>query len=221
MNTVSQQDGKSGWKVTFALVALALVMLAGLCSPMFMMLRFFAGHTTNSDQTRFQIPGTEFELVHTRQLSAMCEFRRQNTYYSKGQKGRLTPLMYDYSGGYPINCYLIKTPSAVFIRLDDWLGEHLLDLTNQKTYLLVRTPRGKYLNELNSEHPSYGYRTTNNDPLTFTVHIEGNAGIPIDQMTNGSPETYIGCLAGSLGELKFYPAAEFPERKMEHRSEFL
>lgn len=174
-----------------------------------------------SDVTQVAVPGTDFEFRHSRQISSMCEFHRQMTYYSKGKKGNSTPLMYDYSGGYPINCYLIKTPTTVYIRLDDWLGEHLLDLTSQKTYFIARTPNGKYLNELLTEFPQCHYGTTNNDPSTFRVEVEGKAGIPIVQLTDGLPETYIGCLTGSLGNLKFYPAAEFPERKMEHRSEFL
>lgn len=219
MNVVSRQDRPE--KSRFRRAASWLVMMS-VCIFAYKVLRF-SGLMLGvaSDVTQVAVPGTDFEFRHSRQISAMCEFHRQMTYYSKGKKGNSTPLMFDYSGGYPINCYLIKTPSAVFIRLDDWLGEHLLDLTNQKTYLLVRTPRGKYLNELSSEHPSYGYGTIDNDPATFTVRIEGQAGTPIDQITNGSPEAYIGCLAGSLGNLKFYPAAEFPERKMEHRSEFL
>lgn len=178
-------------------------------------------HTTVRESAAFQIPNTGFELVHSRiGINALvAEYRRDITYSHEGVVGKTTPLSIDTCGGYPINCYLIQAQDGTFLRLDDAVSEHLLDLDRQVTYVVARHEGKAYIGELTSDSMSTGWSTLNDDPSTLKVTIGGKPATPIEEITGSAVEDmeeYIGCLAGGLDRLRFVPASESPEQPIQH-----
>jgi hypothetical protein len=175
-------------------------------------------HTIVPESTKFEIPGTEYELLHSRIgiNPIVAEYNRDITYIHKGIEGKTTPLTIDTCGGYPVNCYLIETPSKAFLRMDDATAEHLLDLTSQETYLVTRFQGKAYVGELTHDSMSSGWSMHNNDPTTLIVTIDGEKAVPMSQLTGDAQEVYVGRLTPGFGNLSFLPAAEANEVKIHH-----
>lgn len=95
---------------------------------------------TVRETVEFPIRETTFGLKHSRIgiNPLVSEYSRDITFLSHSTIGRKTPLMIDGCGGYPINCYLLKKAGRTFVRLEDSVSEHLLDLDFQKTYVRGR-----------------------------------------------------------------------------------
>jgi hypothetical protein len=175
-------------------------------------------HLIIPESTRFEVPGTEFELLHSRIGSnpIVAEYHRDITYIHKGIEGKTTPLTLDTCGGYPINCYLIQTPSKTFLRMDDATAEHLLDLTSQTTYMVTRYQGEPYIGELTHDSMSSGWGMHNNDPTTLVVTIDGQKASPMSQLTGDAKEVYVGKLTPDFGNLRFVPATESKEVDIQH-----
>lgn len=205
------------------LAALTIVVLCGgLVS--FRFLRFINSsnrHMTVREVTRFAVPETTFELLHSRIgiNPIVAEYNRDITYIQNGIVGKTTPLSIDTCGGYPINCYLIQTGSRTLVRFDDAVSEHVLDLNSQITYVITRYEKTPYFGELTDNSASSGWSMSNNDPSTLEVHIGGNVAKPFVQLTSGVSEVYIGRLSGGLDRLRFVPVAESPETPIRHLME--
>ena len=175
-------------------------------------------HMTVRESIQFAIPRSKFELRHSRIgiNPIVAEYNRDITYIQDGTDGKTTPLSIDTCGGYPINCYLIQTEDRSFLRLDDAVSEHFLDLDSQITYAITRYEKKPYFGELTGNSMSTGWSMSNSDPSTLKVTVGDNEAKPLDQLTNGASEVYIGRLTGGLNRLRFIPVAESPETRIRH-----
>ncbi len=174
-------------------------------------------HITVRERTQFAIPNCTFELAHSRIgiHPIVAEYDRDITFVHNGKSGKTTPLSIDTCGGYPINCYSIETGNGVFVRMDDAVSEHLLDLDNQTVNLITHAHGNAYYGLLTDSDASSGWSMTDGDPESLTVTIGGNPAKLLSQLMNGSTETYIGRITGNLGNLRFIPASESPEMQID------
>jgi hypothetical protein len=197
--------------VVFLLGGLLLLPFAGL---------WFSFHRRMSvhDHTLLSLPDGVHAIEHARILThpLVAEYSREVTYLTNGARGKTTPLHVDTCGGYPINCYLIEAPQGPMLRLDDAVSEHLLDISTQTTYMIVRVKGTPYVGELMDESASSGWSIMNNDPSTLSVTIGGVKAKPMADLTQNAPGVYIGRLDGGLGHLRFIPATESPEIAIDH-----
>ncbi len=175
-------------------------------------------HMMIRDRVVFAIPGTSFELEHSRIgiHPMVAEYDRDITFRVGGKNVATVPLEIDTCGGYPINCYLIETPDVSLLRLDDAVSEHLIDLTNQSLYIIVRAMGEPYVGKGDSNTWSTDWMVLNDDPSTLEVTIGGAPAIPLAQFVGDVGERYVGRLQGKSGRLRFVPAAESPEIKINH-----
>ena len=175
-------------------------------------------HTTVRERTQFSIPNSEFQLAHSRIgiHPMMAEYDRDVTFIENGDTGKTSPLSIDTCGGYPINCYLFTTDENTFIRMDDAVSEHLLDLKNQKVNLITYTKGAAYFGELNDSSASSGWSMTDGDPDSLSVTVGGKPARLLSEVMNGNTETYIGRITGNLGNLRFVPSSESPEIEIDH-----
>ena len=90
-------------------------------------------HTSVRERIQFAVPESTFVLEHSRIgiHPYMAEYDRDVTFIDNEQTGVTCPISIDTCGGYPINVYLIRSNDAIFLRLDDAVSEHLLDLEDQ------------------------------------------------------------------------------------------
>jgi hypothetical protein len=97
-------------------------------------------HTCVRERALFVIPGTQIELEHSRIGThlMMAEYERDISFYRNGKRVAMLPLEPDTCGGYPINCYLIKTADSTLLRLDDAVSEHVIDLSGHSVYVITR-----------------------------------------------------------------------------------
>ena len=167
------------------------------------------------------LPDGVHAIEHTRIRTHLLggEFSRDITYLSGGIRGQTTPLSKDTAGGYPINCYWIETPRGSFLRLDDAVSEHLLDLTTQTTYVVTRVRGTAYIGELTGEHMFRGSSMKDHDPSTLSVRIGDAEAGPMADLTQNAPHVYIGRVLGGTRRLFFIPAAESPEIPIKHLHE--
>lgn len=165
------------------------------------------------------LPDGVHAIEHTRIRThpLVGEFSRDVTYICGGTRGKTTPLSKDTCGGYPINCYWIETPRGPFLRLDDAVSEHLLDLTTQTTYRVARVQGTAYVGELTSEHTSCRWSMSNHDPSTLSVRIGPGETKPLADLTQNASEVYIGRILGGSRRCFFIPADASPEIPISHR----
>ena len=175
-------------------------------------------HAVLREQVSFVVPGTEIRIEHSRIQTHpyLAEYDRNISFYKDGKRAATTPLMIDTCGGYPINCYLINTPSAALLRLDDALSEQIIDLTNHRVYLVSQARGGAYYGELNPDDMSSGWSIMNDDPSTFQVTIGGRPAVPLIRLVGDATEQYVGKLDDRAGKLSFIPATESPEIEIHH-----
>jgi hypothetical protein len=175
-------------------------------------------HMTVRESTRFLIPGTSHAIEHSRIgiNPIVAEYKRDVTFFTDGTRGNTTALSIDTCGGYPINCYLVATDDRTFLRLDDAVSEHLLDLDEQKTYVVTHYKNDAYVGELVSDSMSTGRSMVDDDPSTLKVTVGGKEATPRNGLTRGAVGVYIGCLTGGLDNLRFVTASDSPERPVDH-----
>ncbi|MFO1005673.1 MAG: hypothetical protein U0929_06935 [Planctomycetaceae bacterium] len=125
-------------------------------------------------------------------------------------------MKYDTAGGYPINVYMIRNGEKVFLRFDDAVAEHLLDIEAQETFLVVRVDEQAFIGELNDESASYGWSMTNGDRSTREVHVGGQRAKLMTELTGDGPEVYMGQLTGGTGNLHFLPATVAPKANIDY-----
>jgi hypothetical protein len=204
----------------FAGIGLVALLLSGwfIGWPIVRFIYLMNRHNTVRETTRFVIPSTPFELQHSRigNNTITAEYRRDITYVANGVTGKSTRLSIDTCGGYPINCYLIQADGRSFVRLDDAVSEHLLDLDSQSTYVVARDGSKVFVGEISGESMSAGWSMVNNDPSTRSFEIGGKKATPLEELTGGAGERYIGRIAGKLDHLRFIPASESPENQIKH-----
>lgn len=164
------------------------------------------------------LPDGVHAIEHSRvRLPTICaEYSRNVTYITGGVRGKTTPLKIDTCGGYPVNCYLIETAQGPFLRLDDAVAEHLLDLTTQTTYAMTRVGGEVYIAELRDERASFGWSMWNYDRSTLSVTLDGIQARSMTELTGDAPDVYLGRFDGGTGHLRFTPASESPEVAIRH-----
>ena len=191
--------------------------LLGSCVLIAWPMGFLAFHVFRSNSTpdhaTLVLPDGRHAIEHARvRLPRICaEYSREVTYVTSGVRGATTPLEVDGCGGYPVNCYLIETPRGPLLRLDDAVSEHLLDMTTQTTYAIIRVRGTPYIGELRDERASAGWSMSNNDPSTLSVTIGDVRAKPMAELTQDATEVYLGRFDGRTGHLRFTPASESPE----------
>lgn len=173
-------------------------------------------HGLVRDRVTFSIPGSTTEIVHSRIGAAMCEYHRDVSYRNGAVPERTTPLKYDTARGYPINVYMIQSGENVFLRFDDAVAEHLLDIQAQKTFLVVNVDKQAFIGELNDESDNYGWSMTNGDRSTQKVHVGGQRATPMTELTGDGPDVYLGQLTGRTGDLHFLPASAAPKANIDY-----
>jgi hypothetical protein len=178
----------------------------------------FYRHTHIRERTTFTIPDTQIELGHSRIgiHPFLAEYSRDISFYRDGKPLLTKPLAVDTCGGYPINCYLIESPNRIFLRLDDAVSEHLIDLNNNVVNSIYHAKGKPYYGELDGEDSSAGWSMQNDDPSTFKVTIGGKPANPLGDLIGDAPEKYVGRIDGGTGRLRFVPASEAPEMKIRH-----
>ena len=146
----------------------------------------------------------------------MAEYDRDITFIENGTTGVTLPLSIDTCGGYPINCYQFTTDDNIYIRMDDAVSEHLLDLKNQTVNLITHAKGKAYYGLLTDAKSSSGWSITEGDPDSLSVTVGNNPAKLLSKLMNGSMEVYIGRITGNLGNLCFIPASESPEIAIDH-----
>ena len=203
-----------------ALAGFAALLLVGVVIglPILRFTTMSNRHMTVRETIRFSVPQSLFEIQHSRiGINAIvAEYNRDITFIREGVIGKTSPLSIDTCGGYPINCYLIRDQSRTFIRLDDAVSEHILDLDSETTYIITRYQNKPYYGESTDGRTSSGWSMSNNDSSTLKVTIGDKEAKPMEQLTNGATERYIGQLTGGMDHLRFVPASESPERPIRH-----
>lgn len=168
------------------------------------------------DTVEVDVPGSETRLRFGRALSnpIVAEFDRSVEFLRPDGKVISNPLQIDTCGGFPINCYLLRGEKGVFVRLDDALGGHLLDVDGNKVYAIAFDGTGMYVGRMHLGSVSIGWHKVNDGPKVVTV---GNApAAPIVEVTGDHEEEYLGKLGGSLGGFAFIPAAEGPPAQLDY-----
>ena len=175
-------------------------------------------HTTVRERTQFAVPNSKFEIAHSRIgiHPMMAEYDRDVTFIENGTNGNTKSLSIDTCGGYPINCYQFSTEDNTYIRMDDAVSEHLLDLNNQTVNLITRAHGNLYYGELTDSSSSSGWSMTDGDPDSLSVTIGGNPAKPLSDIMKDNSETYIGRITGNLGNLTFVPASESAEVEIDY-----
>ena len=200
-----------------AIAVMSLVVLGiYLFWPTLRFLLAISQHGLIRERVVFDIPDCTSGLEHSRIGAAMCEYHRDVTFRNASTPKKTTPLKYDTAGGYPINVYLIRKGEKSFVRLDDAVAEHLLDLEAQKTYLVVSVDKKAYIGELTSEHCGYGWSMMNKDLSTREVRVCDQMATLMTDLTGNGPELYLGHLTRGTGNLRFVPASEASEAKIEY-----
>jgi len=175
-------------------------------------------HTTVRERIKFAVPNTAFELAHSRIgiHPMMAEYDRDITFIRNGTTESTSALSIDTCGGYPINCYLFKTGDRIYVRMDDAVSEHLLDMENQTVNGITHAQGNAYYGVLSDSDTSSGWSMIDGEPESLSVTIGGNPAKLLSELMDGSKETYIGRIGGKLGGLRFTPASESPEIEIDH-----
>jgi len=170
-------------------------------------------HKAVRESVAVEIPGGVHRIEHTRigNGPAAKEYSRNISFLSNGRIAKTKPLAIDTCGGYPINCYYIKTKKGEFLRLDDAVSEHLLDLKKEMVYLVARVENVAYIGELLDERAASGWSMSNGDPSTLAVIVGKKPAIAMNEFLGNYREQYIGQIAGGYGNFRFIPASEKPE----------
>lgn len=178
----------------------------------------FYMHANVREHITFLIPGTEIEVGHSRIgiNPIMAEYDRDLTFIEGSKSVATAPLSVDTCGGYPINCYLIETSELFLLRLDDAVSEHLIDITNNVVNVITHAQGKAHYGKLNSEDSSSGWSIVGNDPSTLQVTIGGNVALPLDDLIGDATEKYLGRIDGKVGKLRFIPATEATEMRIDH-----
>lgn len=174
------------------------------------------------ERTTFSLSNGIHELEHSRTTihPVMAEYNRDITVITHGRRGPTLPLHRDTCGGYPINCYVIQVPGAgSFLRMEDAVSEHLLDLNGSKLYQVVRIRGTAYLGGPNEEIKSRGHTMTGDDLSSVEIEINNKPAVPMATLTKNTAEKYIGRLDGKRGWLKFIPASEGPAAQIRRMDE--
>ena len=194
---------------------MALVAFAGFA---FLVSRTFSPyemHTSVRERIQFAVPESTFVLEHSRIgiHPYMAEYDRDVTFIDNEQTGVTCPISIDTCGGYPINVYLIRSNDAIFLRLDDAVSEHLLDLEDQTVSAITHAKGDAYYGLLTDSSASSGWSMTDGDPDSLEVTIGGKPAKLLSELIGDVDESYIGCITGGTGHLRFIPASELPETK--------
>lgn len=211
-------------KLLIALTGGSLLACGGLCGVGYFLLASFTNipqiitTTTVGESITFELPDSLGHIRYSRTLEHgfLPEYSRSVTFFAPTKSNSSVDLRFDTGGGQPINVYLIRCPQGYYLRLDDPKSEHVLDLSTNVMYQIERvdgTPYvGRSLPDGNADLDIM-WASTDDEPLTLIV--EGDPGIALDKWLSDSTETYLGCIEGRPGKLKFYSAAEKPESKLD------
>jgi hypothetical protein len=126
------------------------------------------------------------------------------------------PLPINCGGRTRMNVYLYPTNTigGPWLRLQDQWGEYLVDLGGKKTYHLVRYREHAFAGELSSARD--GWSVTQFDDGKVTVKVGENPATDITSLAPATaPGEYLGRIDGQEYPLRFAPASESPEEKIE------
>jgi hypothetical protein len=128
----------------------------------------------------------------------------------------------------PLNCggrtrmnaywYEPSEQSGPCIRLQDHWGEYLLRLDEQKTYLILRYEGHVLAGEISESSPGYSVSQRGAADGEPEIHasVGGNEAVDItDTAVGRGPGRYFGRIDGQSHPIRFIPASESPEIKIE------
>lgn len=144
----------------------------------------------------------------------VAEYDRSIAFIESGKVTPSNPLQFDTCGGFPINLYVLEADNGVFVRLDDALGGHLIDIDGRKVYAIAFDESGMYVGRLFTDFTSIGRSSVNGDPMT--ISIGSDPATPLQDVTGPYEESYFGKVAGPLGQLRFVPASQSPAAKLDY-----
>lgn len=100
------------------------------------------------------------------------------------------------------------------IRLQDHWGEYVVRPAEMKTYSLLRRKGRLYIGEVQDENSGYSISEREGAPLEVTLN--GSEALDVTDSPLGSGSgSYIGRIDGTTVPLRFVPAEEAPEQKIE------
>ena len=174
-------------------------------------------HLFVTEYTSFCMPASNVEIEHSRIGTHMlAEFDRWLTVIVDGKRFETRDLSVDTCGGYPINCYSLKGNSTSFLRLDDAVSEHLVDLESGEVHTVHRIDGVKYYGVVSNGDETSVWKVNGFDG---SITIRGLPAKLVSDVTNDSTGEYIGQLDGKLGKLEFFTSDKRIEAKIRHRFE--
>ena len=134
-------------------------------------------------------------------------FYREVVLSRNGGDGTVHTLCNDFGDGSDVNVYWIKGKERKFVRLEDSYREYLLDMHDDKMYVLVRTYGRVFAGRQDSRNNEICCTMTDDDPTTVQVDVNGTPAVPLESLTNDDVmDQYIGAVSECLGVIRFYPA---------------
>lgn len=145
----------------------------------------------------------------------LAEYSREVVLTRADGPGIVHPLCVNTGGRTYVNVYWLRSGTRRFVRLDDAHGEYLLDVDNDQMYLVVRAFGRAFVARVESDNPFVTDVMDDDDPSTIEVKVDGRTAVPLNSLTADSTERYIGAISGLTGPLRFWSAAERPERPID------
>ncbi len=137
----------------------------------------------------------------------LAEYDRKVTFVD-GDKDRTSHLATNTGGRTRIIVYHHKTKTGGYLRLHDHLSEHLIDLSDGRTYYLMRVEGRLYIGEVNPEESSiYGIgKDSKGNPK---VSIYDNPAQKFQAFDDDDDGEYVGCImVNDDGVLGLYDVPE-------------
>ena len=139
------------------ILAICVAWVAFANSPSYQLFQ----HSFVVEKTTFSIPGSSLNIEHSRigTHGLVAEYDRWLTVVDEHRSYQKQKMVIDTCGGYPIDCYLIQDGQKVFLRLDDAVSAHIVDLGDgvivssgfDKTALGANANLGEYIGTLDGK----------------------------------------------------------------------
>ena len=185
-----------------ATLILLLAVLAFRLSPIYQ-------HLFVTEYTTFSLPISGVEIKHSRiGIHMLAEYDRWLTVIVDGTPFETRELACDTCGGYPMNCYVLDENGTSFLRLDDAVSEHLIDLQTGEVHEIHQINNAKYYGVVKNGNVMTVWSAGSVDGVPNPITIRGLPAKLLSDITSEETGEYIGQLDGKLGKLKFYTSKE-------------
>lgn len=163
------------------------------------------------------LPEQNGQLVYRRTAMHLWNQEyRQGIYLCGGVgSGKDHPLMMNTGGDTRMNVFWIACGQRTFVGLEDSFGDYLLDLHGDEMYLVIRTKGREYVAPVQSEEPDVHIVDFGGAARKMEVKVDGIMATPLTSLTPDCRKQYIGAVTDTSGTLRFTPASECPECKIE------